>query len=65
MIKTRLLLGREAVANLVHEKSKISLCQQRSVIVKAMVFSVVMDRCESWTIKKAEHRRTDVFELWC
>ena len=34
-------------------------------IAKAMVFPVVMDECESWTIKKAEHRRTDAFELWC
>ena len=34
-------------------------------LVKAIVFPVVMYRCESWTIKKAEHRRIDVFELWC
>ena len=34
-------------------------------LVKAMVFPVVMYRCESWTIKKAEHRRIDAFELWC
>ena len=34
-------------------------------LVKAMVFPVVRYRCESWTIKKAEHRRTDAFELWC
>ena len=34
-------------------------------IVKAMVFPVVMDGCESWTIKKAEHQRIDAFELWC
>ena len=34
-------------------------------LVKAMVFPVVMYECESWTIKKAEHRRTDAFELWC
>ena len=34
-------------------------------LVKAMVFPVVMYRCESWTIKKAEHQRTDAFELWC
>ena len=34
-------------------------------LVKAMVFPVVMYGCESWTIKKAEHRRTDAFELWC
>ena len=41
------------------------LCQQRSSIVKAMVFPVVMYGCESWTIKKAEHRRIDAFEVWC
>ena len=34
-------------------------------LVKAMVFPVVMDGCESWTVKKAEHRRIDAFELWC
>ena len=34
-------------------------------LVKAMVFPVVMYRCETWTIKKAEHQRTDAFELWC
>ena len=34
-------------------------------IIKAMVFKVVMYRCESWTIKKAEHRKIDAFELWC
>ena len=34
-------------------------------LVKAMVFPVVMYECESWTIKKAKHQRTDVFELWC
>ena len=37
----------------------------RSILVKAMVFPVVKYGCESWTIKKAEHRRTDAFELWC
>ena len=37
----------------------------KACIVKAMVFPVVMHRCESWTIKKAEHRRIDDFELWC
>ena len=41
------------------------LCQQRSTLVKAMVFPVVMYGCESWTIKKAECRRIDAFELWC
>ena len=46
-------------------KKQTSLCQQRSVRVKAMVFLVVMYRCESWTIKKAEHKRIYTFELWC
>ena len=36
-----------------------------ATIIKAMVFPIVMYGCESWTIKKAEHRRTDAFELWC
>ena len=45
---------------------KISIILLRNVhIFKAMVFPVVMYRCESWTIKKADHRRTDAFELWC
>ena len=34
-------------------------------LVKAMIFPVVMNECESWTVKKAEHRRIDAFELWC
>ena len=44
---------------------KTGQVQQRSVLVKAMVFPVVMYGCESWTIKKAERRRIDSFELWC
>ena len=44
--------------------SETSLCLQ-SDIVKTMVFPVVMYRCESWTIKKVEHQRTDAFKLWC
>ena len=43
----------------------MSLCQQRPVIVEAMVYPVVMYGCESWTIKKAERQRIDGFELWC
>ena len=60
-IKRCLLLGRKAMTNL-HSilKSRNKIC-----LVKAMVFPVVMYRCESWTIKKAEHRKIDVFELWC
>ena len=60
-IKRCLLLGRKAMTNL----NSILLCQQRSILVKAMVFPVVMCEYESWTIKKAEHRRIDAFELWC
>ena len=41
------------------------LCTIKVCLVKAMVFPVVMYGCESWTIKKAEHRRTGAFELWC
>ena len=60
-IKRCLLLGRKAMTNL-HSilKSRNKIC-----LVKAMVFPVVMYGCESWTIKKAEHRKIDVFELWC
>ena len=43
----------------------INIIQTKLCIVKAMVFPVVIYGCESWTIKKAEHQRTDVFELWC
>ena len=63
-IKRCLLLGRKAMTNLDSIlKSRESLCQQRSV--KAMIFPVVMYRCESSTIKNAEHLRIDAFELWC
>ena len=65
-IKRCLLLGRKAMTNLdsTLESSDITLLT-KVCLVKAMVFPVVMDGCESWTIKKAEHRRTDAFELWC
>ena len=46
-------------------KSKDITLPTKVCLVKAMVFPVVMYRCESWTIKKAEHRRIDAFELWC
>ena len=46
-------------------KSKDITFPTKVHIVKAMVFPIVMHRCESWTIKKAEHRRIDAFELWC
>ena len=65
-IKRRLFLGRKVMTNL------DSILKGRDVtlptkvhLVKAMVFPTVMYRCESWTIKKAEHQRIDAFELWC
>ena len=65
-IKRHLLLGRKAMTNLdsILKSSNITLPTQVH-LVKAMVFPVVMYECESWTIKKAEHRRIDAFELWC
>ena len=63
-IKRLLLLGRKAMTNLDSIlKSKPLLTKVR--LVKAMTFPVVMYGCESWTIKKAEHQRIDVFEMWC
>ena len=65
-IKRRLLLGRKAMTNLDSIlKSRDITLPTKVCLVKAMVFPVVMYGCESWTIKKAEHRRTDAFELWC
>ena len=65
-IKRCLLLGRKAMANLDSVlKSKGFTLLTKVCLVKAMVFPVVMYGCEHWTIKKAEHQRTDVFELWC
>ena len=65
-IKSYLFLGQKAMTNL------DSIIKSRSItlwtkvdIVKAMVFPVVMYGCDSWTVKKAEHQRIDVFELWC
>ena len=61
-----LLLGRKAVTNLDSVlKSRDITLLTKIHIVKAMVFPVVTYSCESWTIKKAECRRIDVFELWC
>ena len=64
-IKRHLLLGRKAMPNLdsILKSRDVSL-PTKAHLVKAMVFPVVMYGCESWTIKKAEHRRTDAFELW-
>ena len=65
-IKRRLLLGRKAVTNLDSIlKSKDITLPTKFPLVKAVVFPVVLYGCERWTIKKAEHQRIDVFELWC
>ena len=65
-IKRCLLLGRKVMTNL------DSILQSRDItlsikvhLVEAMVFPVVMYGCESWTVKKVEHRKIDAFELWC
>ena len=65
-IKRCLLLGRKVMTNLDSIlKSRDITLSTKVHLVKAMVFPVVMYGCESWTIKKAEHRRIDAFELWC
>ena len=65
-IQRHLLLGRKAMTNLNSIlKSRDVTLPTKVCLVKAMVFPVVMYGCESWTIKKAECRRTDAFELWC
>ena len=65
-IKRHLLLGRKVMTDLDSIlKSRDITLPTKVHLVKAMVFPVVMYRCESWTIKKAEHRRIDAFELWC
>ena len=65
-IKRCLLLGRKAMTNLDNIlKSRDITLSTKVCLVKAMVFPVVVYGCESWTIKKAEHRRIDAFELWC
>ena len=65
-IKRDLLLGRKAMTNLdsIFKSRDITLSTNVR-LVKAMDFPVVMYRCESWTVKKAEHRIIDAFELWC
>ena len=65
-IKRCLLLGRKAMTNLesILQSREITL-PTKVLLVKAMVFPAVMYGCESWTIKKAERRRIDAFELWC
>ena len=65
-IKRRLLLGRKGMTNLDSIlKSRDNTLPTKIYLVKAMVFLVVMYRCESWTLKKTEHWRNDAFELWC
>ena len=65
-IKRHLLLGRKVMTNLdsIFKSTDITL-PTKVHLVKAMVFPVVMYGCESWTVKKAERRRLDAFELWC
>ena len=65
-IKRRLLLGRKFMTNLdsILKIRDITL-PSKIRLIKAMVFPVVMYGCESWTVKKAERRRIDAFELWC
>ena len=65
-IKRRLLLGRKAMTNLDSIlKSRDITLPTKVRLIKAMLFPVVTYGCERWTIKKAEHRRIDAFELWC
>ena len=65
-IKRRLLLDKEVMTNIDSIlKSRDITLPTKIRLVKAMVFPVVMYGCESWTIKKAERRRIDAFELWC
>ena len=65
-IRRRLLLGRKVMTNLdsIFKSRDITL-SPKVRLVKALIFPVVMYGCESWTVKKAEHRRIDAFELWC
>ena len=65
-IKRRLLLGRKVMTNLdsIFKSRDITL-PTNVRLVKAMVFPVVMNGCESWNLKKAEHQRIDAFEVWC
>ena len=65
-IKRHLLLGRKVMTNLDNILTGRDITPPTKVcLVKAMIFPVVIYGCESWTIRKAEHRRIDVFELWC
>ena len=65
-IKGRLLLGRKVMTNLDSIlKSRDIPLPTKVCLAKAMVFPVVMYGCENWTVKQAERRRNDAFELWC
>ena len=65
-IKRHLLLGRKVMTNLDSIlKSRDIILPTKVLIVKAMVFPVIMEGCDSWTIRKAECQRIDAFELWC
>ena len=65
-VKRCLLLGRKAMTNLDSIlKSRDITFQTKVHLVKAVVFPVVIYGCESWTVKKAEHRKADAFDLWC
>ena len=65
-IKRHLLLGRKVMTNLDSMlKSRDITLPTKVRLVKAMVFPMVVYGCESWTVKKAEHRKIDAFELWC
>ena len=65
-IKRRLLLGRKVMTNLYSIfKSRDITLPTKVHLVKAMIFPVVIYGCESWTVKKSEHRKMDAFELWC
>ena len=65
-IKRRLLLGRKVMTNLDNIfKSRDIILPTKVHLVKVMVFPVIMYGCESWSVKKAECRRIDAFELWC
>ena len=65
-IKRRILLERKVMTNLDSIlKSRDITLSTKVCLAKAMVFPVVVYGCESWTIKKAEHRKIDAFELWC
>ena len=63
-IRRRLLLGKKAVTNLDNVKKQDITLPTKVHLVKAMVFPLVMYGYESWTVKKAEHRRIDAFEVW-